>query len=114
MFVNNGTNNTFLIWGGEGWVAAHLFELLQSQGKQVYSTTIRMEERSAVMAELTRIKPTHVINCAGITGRPNVDWCEDNKAATVRSNAIGTLNLIDCCELNGVHCTVMATGCMYY
>jgi hypothetical protein len=26
-----------------------------------------------------QVKPTHVINAAGLTGRPNVDWCEDHK-----------------------------------
>ena len=27
----------------------------------------------------TQVKPTHILNAAGITGRPNVDWCEDHK-----------------------------------
>lgn len=54
-----------------------------------------------------------MLNAAGSTGRPNVDWCEDNKEATIRSNAIGTMNLTDCCFLKGVHCTVFATGCVY-
>ena len=31
---------------------------------------------------------------AGLTGRPNVDWCESNKQSTVRVNVMGTLNLI--------------------
>jgi hypothetical protein len=26
-----------------------------------------------------QVKPTHVLNAAGVTGRPNVDWCEDHK-----------------------------------
>ncbi len=26
-----------------------------------------------------QVKPTHVLNAAGLTGRPNVDWCEDHK-----------------------------------
>ena len=30
-------------------------------------------------AELERVKPTQVLNCAGFTGRPNFDWCGDNK-----------------------------------
>ena len=51
---------------------------------------------------------------AGCTGRPNVDWCEDNKEDTIRSNVIGTLNLTDCCFLSGIHCTVFATGCIYH
>jgi len=107
------TQNTFLIWGGNGWVAGHLASLLKDQGKAVYTTTVRMENREAVIAELDRVKPTHVMNCAGCTGRPNVDWCEDNKAATIRSNVIGTLNLADACEQRGIHISVFATGCIY-
>jgi nucleoside-diphosphate-sugar epimerase len=105
--------NRYLIWGGEGWVAGHLATLLKSQGKEVHTTTIRMENRESVLAEIDRVKPTHVLNAAGCTGRPNVDWCEDNKEATMLSNVIGTLNLADCCFLRGVHCTVFATGCIY-
>lgn len=62
---------------------------------------------------LDELKPTHVLNAAGCTGRPNVDWCEDNKETTIRSNVIGSLNLTDCCFLRGIHCTVFATGCIY-
>ncbi|KAK7985446.1 NAD dependent epimerase/dehydratase [Apiospora saccharicola] len=108
------SNQKFLIWGGKGWVAGHLEELLKKQGKEVYTTTVRMENREAVKAELEKVKPTHVLNCAGSTGRPNVDWCEDNKEETMRSNVIGTLNLTDCCFQAGVHCTVFATGCIYH
>jgi 3,5-epimerase/4-reductase len=120
----------FLIWGGEGWVAGHLKALLKSsryvvfapgynfaayncEGKEVHTTTIRMQNREAVIAELERVKPTHVLNAAGSTGRPNVDWCEDHKEETVRNNVIGTLNLTDCCFQKGIHITVFATGCIY-
>lgn len=109
--TNGAPNKVFLIWGGEGWVAGHLKELLQQQNEKVFTTTVRMENREAVIAELDRVKPTHVLNCAGCTGRPNVDWCEDNKEQVIRSNVIGTLNLTDCCFLKNVHCTVFATGC---
>ncbi|KFY00697.1 hypothetical protein O988_03147 [Pseudogymnoascus sp. VKM F-3808] len=104
---------SYLIWGGAGWVAGHLKTLLESQGKTVTTTTVRMQNREAVIAELQRVKPTHVLNCAGCTGRPNVDWCEDNKEETIRSNVIGTLNLADCCFLEKIHLTVFATGCIY-
>jgi dTDP-4-dehydrorhamnose reductase len=66
-----------------------------------------------VAAELDEIKPTHVLNAAGVTGRPNVDWCEDHKDETVRANVIGTLNLSDLCSLRDIHCTVFATGCIF-
>ncbi|KAF5621041.1 dTDP-glucose 4 6-dehydratase [Fusarium tjaetaba] len=117
---SNGTNglhirrpNRFLIWGGHGWIAGLLKDLLLRQGKEVYTTTIRMEDRENVAKALEVFKPTHVLNAAGCTGRPNVDWCEDNKAQTVLSNVIGTLTVADECHRRGVHCTVFATGCIY-
>jgi len=103
----------YLVWGARGWVAEHLLSHLASTGASAVGTTVRMEDREAVLAELERVKPTHVLNAAGCTGRPNVDWCEDHQAETVRSNVIGTLNLADCCLLKEVHCTVFATGCLY-
>ncbi|CVL06878.1 uncharacterized protein FMAN_11972 [Fusarium mangiferae] len=116
----NGSNGVslrrpdrFLIWGGHGWIAGLLKDLLIRQGKEVYTTTIRMEDRENVGKALQVFKPTHVLNAAGCTGRPNVDWCEDNKAQTVLSNVIGTLTLADECSRRGIHCTVFATGCIY-
>ncbi len=103
----------FLVWGGNGWIASQLVHLLRQLNQTVHTTTVRMENRESVQAELSRIKPTHVLNCAGVTGRPNVDWCEGNKEATIRSNVIGTLNLADCCYQRGIHCTIYATGCEY-
>jgi 3,5-epimerase/4-reductase len=82
-------------------------------GKKVFSTTVRMQNREAVIAELDKYKPTHVLNAAGSTGRPNVDWCEDHREDTIRNNVIGTINLADCCWEKGIHITVFATGCIY-
>lgn len=73
----------------------------------------RCENRADVAAELDKHAPTHVFMCAGITGRPNIDWCEDNKPDTIRTNVIGTLNLADLCNERGIHCTVYATGCIF-
>ncbi|KAF4444290.1 dTDP-glucose 46-dehydratase [Fusarium acutatum] len=116
----NGSNgvhlrrpNRFLVWGGQGWIAGLLKDLLLRQGKEVYTTTIRMEDRANVGKALELFKPTHVLNAAGCTGRPNVDWCEDHKAQTVLSNVIGTLTVADECSRRGIHCTVFATGCIY-
>ncbi|KAJ9414976.1 dTDP-glucose 4,6-dehydratase [Fusarium oxysporum] len=105
--------NRFLIWGGHGWIAGLLKDLLHHQGKEVYTTTIRMEDRDDVAKALEVLKPTHVLDAAGCIGRPNVDWCEDNKAQTVRSNVVGTLTLADECDKRGIHCTVFATGYIY-
>lgn len=72
-----------------------------------------MHEQSQVRSTLDTLKPTHVINCAGKTGRPNVDWCESHKLETMESNGLGTHMLAYECEKRGIHCTVLATGCIY-
>ena len=108
---NQGSSAKVLIWGGNGWIAGLLLDLFKNLDIDVEKTTIRMENREAALEELDRVRPTHVLNCAGVTGRPNVDWCESNREATIRSNAIGTLNLADCCWTKDIHCTVFATGC---
>ncbi len=64
-------------------------------------------------SELDEVKPTFVINAAGITGRPNVDWCEDHKEEVLRTNVIGTMSLMDLTNARGIHMTNFATGCIY-
>ena len=103
----------FLVFGKNGWIGGILIEMLNKQGYVVKGASSRLEDRESVKQEIESFKPTHVLNCAGVTGRPNVDWCEDNKQATIRSNVIGTLNLADVCWNAGVHLTNFATGCIY-
>ena len=72
-----------------------------------------IENRESLAKELDEIKPTHVLMAAGITGRPNIDWCEDHKPETIRTNVIGTLNVADVTNERGIHNTVYATGCIF-
>jgi dTDP-4-dehydrorhamnose reductase len=73
----------------------------------------RLENREDVARELDHVQPSHVLMAAGITGRPNIDWCEDNKPETIRTNVIGTLNIVDLCHDRNIHCTIYATGCIF-
>lgn len=82
-------------------------------GIEVFKADSRLENRANVEKEIDEIKPSHVLMCAGITGRPNIDWCEDNKPETIRTNVLGTLNIVDLCNEKGIHCTVYATGCIF-
>ena len=103
--------NKFLIWGEHGWIAGHLKDLINRQQKYVHATSVRMQNQAEVDRILDDIKPTHVINCAGKTGRPNVDWCESHKLETIESNVIGTLVLVKACVDRNIHLTTLATGC---
>jgi len=105
---------SFLVFGGEkGWIGQKIVAILKSQGKAVHVSTARLENRTDVESDVKKYQPTYILNCAGVTGRPNVDWCEDHKQETIRSNVIGTLNLIDVAFLHGIHVTNFATGCIF-
>jgi 3,5-epimerase/4-reductase len=82
-------------------------------GIEVYKSDVRIEDRTAVANELDAVQPTHVLMAAGITGRPNIDWCEDHKIETIRTNVIGTLNVADLTQARNIHNTVYATGCIF-
>ena len=102
---------SYLVYGGKtGWIGQKVLAMLQAQGIPARAAEARLEKVEQVAAELDAFKPTHVLNCAGLTGRPNVDWCEDHKDEVVRVNVIGTLGLLDACEARGIHCTNFATG----
>jgi 3,5-epimerase/4-reductase len=103
-----------LVYGGKtGWIGGLMVELCKKQGIEVKAADARIEMREAVDKELDEYKPTHVLMSAGITGRPNIDWCEDHKPETIRTNVIGTLNVCDLCNMKNIHCTVYATGCIF-
>jgi len=104
-----------LVFGGKtGWIGGLMCEMIEKEANiEVKAAESRLQNREAVAKELDEYKPTHVLNAAGITGRPNIDWCETHKPDTIRTNVIGTLNLADLCLERGIHCTVYATGCIF-
>jgi len=105
---------SFLVFGGEkGWIGQKIVQLLKDQGKEVHVATARLENRTDIERDVEAYHPKYILNCAGVTGRPNVDWCEDHKQETIRSNVIGTLNLCDVAFTRNIHVTNFATGCIY-
>jgi nucleoside-diphosphate-sugar epimerase len=104
----------FLVFGGErGWIGQKIVTLLRNQNHDVHCAASRLEQREAIEKEIDHIKPDYIINAAGITGRPNIDWCESHKYETLRSNVIGLLILVDVAFLRGIHVTNLASGCIY-
>ncbi len=75
---------------------------------------VRIEDKAAVLRALDEYKPDSVVNAAGKTGKPNVDWCETHQVETYRSNVIGPLVLAEACAERGVHLIHLASGCIFY
>lgn len=102
-----------LLFGSTGWIGTQLLKLLSDLGHEVISSSVRLEQYELIGPEIRSVNPTHVLNCAGLTGRPNVDWCEDHKQQVLRVNVIGTSILADECYKNNVHYTYVGTGCIF-
>lgn len=111
--ASSSGSDVYLLFGKNGWIGGKLTELLTAQGKTFYLADSRTHDRESVIAEIEKYNPTHVLNAAGVTGRPNVDWCEDHKAETIRTNVIGCLNIADICQVKGIHHLLYATGCIF-
>jgi dTDP-4-dehydrorhamnose reductase len=107
------TADTYLLFGANGWIGGKLITLIQANGDTVIKAQSRLENRQDVEKEIKAVRPDFVMSAAGVTGRPNVDWCEDHKQETIRANIIGALNLADVCFMHNIHLTNFGTGCIY-
>ncbi|XP_068635808.1 bifunctional dTDP-4-dehydrorhamnose 3,5-epimerase/dTDP-4-dehydrorhamnose reductase isoform X2 [Aristolochia californica] len=111
--VNGETPLKFLIYGRTGWIGGLLGDICKNQNIDFSYGQGRLENRSQLEADIASVKPTHVFNAAGVTGRPNVDWCESHKVETIRTNVAGTLTLADVCRDKGLVLINYATGCIF-
>jgi dTDP-4-dehydrorhamnose reductase len=101
-----------LLYGGTGWIGGRLISLLEADN-ELFVSKVRLEDYVALINELEHVKPTHVINAAGLTGRPNVDWCEDHKVEVIRVNVIAASIIADYCHRLNIHYTYVGTGCIF-
>lgn len=74
----------------------------------------RIDDAAQVEAALLEHAPSAVVNCAGKTGKPNVDWCETHVPETFRANVIGPLVLAEACAKRDVHLVHLGSGCIFY
>jgi dTDP-4-dehydrorhamnose reductase len=91
---------------GRGWTGTKVAHELRRRGCTVDTTPHHLAEK------LVRFHD-HVVNCAGVTGAPNVDACERNPEHTMLANAIFPILLQRECEKYGVRFSHFSSGCIY-
>lgn len=99
----------YLIFGN-GYIGNKFKETI---GEGALISGIDISDYQAVKQELADKRPDVVINCAGKTGKPNVDWCEDHKQETVNSNVAGPLVLLRACSEAEAYWVHVGSGCVY-
>ncbi len=99
----------YLIFGRGGWLAQKFNKFLEDS----YISEVDITDLQAIREELDEKKPEIVINAAGITGRPNIDWCEEHKLETIAGNVAGPLNVLQACEERGIYWVHLSSGCVF-
>lgn len=104
---------------GAGWLGNQIQPFLNGFGYDVDMPdriSGDIAEPMLVRRTLDLCKPDIVINAAGKTGTPNIDWCNKNRAnrlATLRSNVTGPLVLLDECLKRGIRLAHISSGCIF-
>jgi len=98
-----------LLFGSTGFLGGYITERFPD----VVAMKGDISDRAFVQKTLDESQPTIVINAAGKTGRPNVDWCEDHKEETVRANVIGPMMLAEECLKRNIYFVHIGSGCIY-
>ncbi len=98
----------YLIFGN-GYLGKQFNQALKSS----VISSIYIESEQDVLQEISKHQPDWIINCAGATGRPNVDWCEDNKQKTFKSNVLMPLMIARACLEKKVKMLHLGSGCVY-
>lgn len=105
-----------LLLGGTGYIGNAFQRELYSRGLDFRN--VRRSEADygcfEVLQELLRgLKPILLVNCAGYTGKPNVDACELAKADTLVGNTLLPQTIAHACAIAGIPWGHVSSGCIY-
>jgi len=100
----------YLILGkSKGWLAQKFHKNLPDS----WISDVDITDLKALEKELEAMNPEVVINAAGVTGRPNIDWCEEHKIETVAGNVVGALNVQLACARKNIYWVHLSSGCVF-
>lgn len=98
-----------LIFGSRGFMGRRFLTLYLD----ATAPSTDIADARGVGAILDAENPDVVINAAGKTGRPNVDWCEEHRIETLHGNVTGPIALAEECAKRGIYLVHLSSGCIY-
>jgi dTDP-4-dehydrorhamnose reductase len=106
------------IWilGASGYVGHAYQRLLETRGiaaRALPRSALDYYNLATLTAALREARPPFVVNCAGYTGKPNVDACELHKTECLNGNAILPGILRAACEATGTPWGHISSGCIF-
>ena len=105
-----------LLIGGSGYVGSHFqhwFRQRQIPFKTLSRTDCNIFDPSQVAEAIESNRAQFLLNCAGYTGKPNVDACEHHKGECLQGNAVLPAMLGEACKRAGICWGHVSSGCIY-
>ena len=105
-----------VILGGNGYVGRAFQRELQRRNVEFESWSRAQVDYSQALvldSTLRDRRPDFVINCAGYTGKPNVDACELHRTECLQGNAVLPGIIDNVCGQLGVPWGHVSSGCIY-
>ncbi len=102
-----------LLLGSTGFIGSQFKEALLKKGYEIANPRIEITDLNVLRKGIEEHKPDIVFNCTGITGNPNVDWCETHAGETIAVNVCGSVNIAIAASEKGIYSIHMGTGCQY-
>jgi len=105
-----------LLLGASGYIGQAFAAELQRRKKNFVALARKQGDytRFDLLSEYLRTqKIEFVVNCAGFTGKPNVDACELDKAGTLLGNSLLPQTIAHACAAAHVPWGHVSSGCIY-
>lgn len=105
-----------LLLGGTGYLGEAFRRELQRRElpfRNLSRSEVDYTRFDSLLAFLKTSKPEFAIDCAGYTGKPNVDACEAARADTLAGNAVLPLTIAAACAALEIPWGHISSGCIY-
>lgn len=100
----------YIIFGPNGFLGSNIVSLLKANDTNFITSNLRLHELDKIRELFLLYKPKYVINCAGITGNPNIFWCDNHKTETIEHNITYQLTMASICKEYNIHLTIFGSG----
>jgi len=103
----------YYIFGHSGFIGSVIVKGLLSRNKNIFKTKLRLENVEQIERELDILKPNHIVCSAGLTGNPNISWCETHKTETIKTNITYQMTLVHLAHKKKIHLTLIGSGVIF-
>jgi len=102
----------YFVLGARGFLGSACVNILRSQGYAVFESNHRFGS-PMIREQIIKSRARFVICAAGISGKPTIDWCEQNEFETYQSNYVGIIDLMELTAALNIHTTIFGSGFVY-